>query len=269
MEQKKTNGYGITSMILGIIGLITACLFFGIIPCIIGMIFGIVGLFQKGKSKISAVVGISCSSIGIMIFLIILLVVNLGNNDNENNNNRNNNNSIVEENLYVDDETNDIEIEKDNLIDQTEDIVIENSEESEVINQENVITEEDYKNLCEEMYYDDFFVLEPQLYDYVKFYGFTSQKYKYTLSDIQGILVEDITEKYNLELNCLSCCILHEETKDDLVRSYFGKSVYIMFEKDSTYNLDSFNTGEYVVVYGQVIQNENGIYILPEYIEYQ
>lgn len=131
------------------------------------------------------------------------------------------------------------------------------------------LSENDYKALCQEMFYDDFFESEVAVGTYVKFYGFTSQKFKYGATDVAGILVEDITEEYNLEWNCLGSCILHEETKDDSLPNYFGESVYLMFEKEGTYNLDSFSTGEYIIVYGKVIQTVNGVYILPKYIEYQ
>lgn len=128
-------------------------------------------------------------------------------------------------------------------------------------------TEDEYKALCSEKYYDDFFKGTPRVGEHVKIYVLTSQKYKYSSGDMQGILTEDITKKYNLALNSLSCCVLHEETKDDAVPSYFGKHIYIMFEKDAELNLDSFKTGQYIIIYGEIIKNDNGTFVLPKYIE--
>ena len=128
-------------------------------------------------------------------------------------------------------------------------------------------TEDEYKALCSEKYYDDFFKSTPNVGEYVKIHAFTSQKYKYSSGDMQGILTEDITKKYNLALNSLGCCVLHEETKDDAVPSYFGKHIYIMFVKDAELNLDSFTTGQNVIIYGEVIKNDNGTFVLPKYIE--
>lgn len=130
------------------------------------------------------------------------------------------------------------------------------------------LSEREYKDMCEEYYNDDFFKDTPENHAYVKFYGFTGNKYKYSASDIQGILVEDITDEYNLERNCIGCTVMHESTKNDTSPSYFGDSIYIMFEKDGKFKFDDMMSGKYITVYGEIIQNKNGIYILPKYIEY-
>lgn len=129
-------------------------------------------------------------------------------------------------------------------------------------------TEKEYKDACKEYYNDDFFKDTPKNNTYVKFYGFTGNKYKYSASDIQGIIVEDITDEYNLERNCIGCTVMHESTKNDKSPNYFGDSVYIMFEKDGKFKFDDMMSGKYITVYGEIIQNKNGIYILPKYIEY-
>lgn len=131
------------------------------------------------------------------------------------------------------------------------------------------LTEEEYKNLCQEMYHEDFFDKEVPLNAYVKFYALTSKKIKYGPTDVQGMLVSDITEQYNLDWSCLGCATMWEKTKDDAVPSYFGESIFLMFENDGTYSLDSFNTGEHLIVYGKIIQTNNGIFVLPRYIEPQ
>lgn len=129
------------------------------------------------------------------------------------------------------------------------------------------LTLEEYTTMCEEYYYDDFFYESAPVGKYVKIYGFITGKYMYRSTDVQGILVEEITNKYNLENKCIGCGVMHEETRNDSIPSYFGDSIYLMLEKNGIYTLDSFETGDKIVVYGKIIQNKNGIYILPRYIE--
>lgn len=133
--------------------------------------------------------------------------------------------------------------------------------------QKSQLTEKDYKSQCKEFYNDDFFKSKPEINTHVKFYGFTNTKYIYNSSDMQGIIVRDITDKYDLETECIACAIMHESTKNDAVPSYYGESVYIMFKKNGKYNFDEMLSGEHIIVYGEIIQNTNGIFILPEYIE--
>lgn len=129
------------------------------------------------------------------------------------------------------------------------------------------LTEEEYKNLCVEVYNDDIFKSTINVGQYVKIHVMASSKYKYSSSDIQGIIVRDITENYNLEKNCLGCTVMHESTKDSTIPSYFGEQMYIMFIKENEINLDTFKTGDKYIIYGEVIQNVNGTFVLPKYYE--
>lgn len=70
--EKKTNILSILSLILGIIGLFTILAAIGIIPCIAGLILGIVALVKK-QNKVIAIIGIIASSIGIFLVAVALL----------------------------------------------------------------------------------------------------------------------------------------------------------------------------------------------------
>lgn len=129
------------------------------------------------------------------------------------------------------------------------------------------LTEEEYKNLCQEVYNDDIFKSTINVGKYVKIHVMASSKYKYSSSNVQGIIVKDITEKYNLSMNCLGCTVMHESTKDSTVPSYFGEQMYIMFIDGNEMNLDTFETGQKYIIYGEVIQNVNGTFVLPQYYE--
>lgn len=161
-------------------------------------------------------------------------------------------------------------------------VIIENNTENEVISHtqteatsseqeqtesEIELDEETYKQLCTEMFYDDLITNIPATGQLVKVHIFASEKYKYTKGSIQEYLVEEITEQYKLELNALACCVMHEETKDNIVPSYMGEHIYMVFQKNSDFSIDTFKTGEKVIIYGEIIQNKNGVYILPKYAE--
>lgn len=75
MEEKKTIGLGIASLILGIIGMLLSCLAIGIFPCIIALILAIIGLTNKNTKNGTCIGGLVCSVIGIGIFLIFVLLI--------------------------------------------------------------------------------------------------------------------------------------------------------------------------------------------------
>lgn len=129
------------------------------------------------------------------------------------------------------------------------------------------LSEEEYKSLCQEMYYDNFFKEEPQVNQLVKFNGFIAGTSKYTSSSTFGIIIEDIDDKYKFRKEYLGCCILHEETKDDAVPSYFGEHVYLMFPEDSSLYIENYKAGEYYIIYGNIVQTWSGIFVIPEYFE--
>ena len=72
----KQSPLGITSMVLGIISILTACIAFGIVPGIVGLILAIIALCQKDRKHGTAIAGLVCSVIGIVIFAIVVLFVN-------------------------------------------------------------------------------------------------------------------------------------------------------------------------------------------------
>ena len=74
--QKKQSGFGIASLIFGIIGMVTTFIFIGIIPCVVGLILGCIGVSQKDRSRGLAIVGLICSIIGSFIVGTIFYLVN-------------------------------------------------------------------------------------------------------------------------------------------------------------------------------------------------
>lgn len=77
----KQSGFGIASLVLGIISIVTVCIVIGIVPAVLGLIFAIIALCQKNKKKETAIAGLICSLVGIALFIVIVIIVNRGNSD--------------------------------------------------------------------------------------------------------------------------------------------------------------------------------------------
>lgn len=75
--QKKQSGFGIASLVLGIIGLLTVCIFIGIFPCILGVIFAMIALCDKSKRKGLAIAGLSCSVVGLLVYIPWFIFINI------------------------------------------------------------------------------------------------------------------------------------------------------------------------------------------------
>lgn len=74
METNKKNGLGVASFVLGIIGVVLSCVYIGIIPCLIGLILGIIALSNSNLKHGIDIAGIALSAIGIMVFIILMSV---------------------------------------------------------------------------------------------------------------------------------------------------------------------------------------------------
>ena len=74
MDKKNYSVISIVSLIAGVIGMLTTCLFVGIIPCIAGLVLSIISFLEKGTKKILSVIGMVCSIIGIVLFIILMAI---------------------------------------------------------------------------------------------------------------------------------------------------------------------------------------------------
>ena len=72
----KQSGFGITSMILGIISLLSSCVVGGIpiVLGILGIIFATVAMCQKDRAHGTAIAGLTCSIIGSVIGVGIIMM---------------------------------------------------------------------------------------------------------------------------------------------------------------------------------------------------
>lgn len=197
-----------------------------------------------------------------LIVIVVILVFGIIVNNSEENVEKKEENTKVENN---NDETKENEIQE-NDIEKDKQQVAENDDTTEP-EQPKELTESEYKANCNEVYNADVFKNEIPVGQLVKVRVMASEKYKYGRTDMWGIITEDITEKYSLERNSLGCTVMHESTKNDSVPSYFGEQMYVMFQQGGALNIDTFKTGQKFTLYGEVIQNKNGTFVLLKYYE--
>lgn len=69
---EKRQKFAITSLVWGIIGAATGWIGFGLIPCFISIIFGIIALLNPNHAKPKAIAGVSCSALGIVSAIFVL-----------------------------------------------------------------------------------------------------------------------------------------------------------------------------------------------------
>lgn len=142
--------------------------------------------------------------------------------------------------------------------------IVVNTSEIESINTEQYVktlTEEEYKELCTELYYDDiFFGTENLTGQYVKLNLFICEEYYY----------EDGTnEKYNAESHFYKCGVARKD--EDI---YVGKFIDMLFAYDYGYTVSDFEPGQKIIVYADVVywgrdyySGYNSVQIVPRYIE--
>jgi uncharacterized membrane protein len=70
----KQSGWGIASLVCGIAGVLLACVVIGIVPAIVGIVFAIIAFVQKNRGYGTAIGGLVCSIVGIIIFFLAMFV---------------------------------------------------------------------------------------------------------------------------------------------------------------------------------------------------
>lgn len=70
----KQSGWGIASLVCGIAGVLLACVVIGIFPAMVGIVFAIIALAQKNRGHGTAIGGLVCSIVGIIIFFLAMFV---------------------------------------------------------------------------------------------------------------------------------------------------------------------------------------------------
>ncbi len=71
---EKRRGMAIASLVLGVLSLLCCCIGIGLIPAVIGGIFGLIALITgEGKARVMGGIGLALSAIGLLISLYIIV----------------------------------------------------------------------------------------------------------------------------------------------------------------------------------------------------
>ena len=143
-------------------------------------------------------------------------------------------------------------------------------EEKEVEELQVELTEDEYKALCEEMYFDEvFFGGEDLEGKYVKLDLMLAEKCFFTSSDMYTDTWKEHEEKYDLCTDFYRCCVKHEEQE-----SYFGRQIAMWFSELNGISPNDLELGQKVIVYAEVIywsdntlDGYNTVVLIPKYIE--
>lgn len=76
MDKKTSSTMAIVSMLLGIVGLLTTCLLFGILLSIVSLILGFIVLAKKMPGKGFAITGLITSIISMVLFVLLIVAIN-------------------------------------------------------------------------------------------------------------------------------------------------------------------------------------------------
>lgn len=277
MEKRmKNSNLGIASMILGIIGVLTSCILIGIIPAILALVFSIVGLAEKNKRKEMAVVGFVISILGILIFVAVLFIIVPSITIEDSTNGLETTEPYEERQKEAENKSEEIissiEVEPEKKEEETEEQNTETTETN-ILEEDNIdgMTEDDYKNNCNELFFDDIFFGDNDLEgNYVKLHLFISEKYFFTEKEIMfSDSFKQLNDNYNIYRDFFKCCVLHEGEL-----SYFGEQINLLFSENYDLIPDDYECGDHIVIYGKIIDwsnntwnGYNAVTVMPKYIE--
>ena len=133
-----------------------------------------------------------------------------------------------------------------------------------------MMAEEEYKENCQELFYDDVFFGDTDLTgEYLKLNLFVSEKYYFTKEDLYKDSIYTLYTDNNLYTDFYKCCVLRKDTD-----SYMGEQIDVLFTQDYDLVPDDYDCGMHIIAYGKVIyysQNSwtgyNQLLFIPRYIE--
>ena len=257
-EQKRQSGFGIASFILGIIGMCTSCMVIGIIPSIIGAAFSIVALSMKDRKNGFALVGLMCSIAGISVFGLFYYMAEHSGGTNETAE------KIVEE---TDVQETICAVEEETLVE-----IVPESSDPEYAAKLDIddLSEDEYKEYCKELWYDDIFFSDESLKDNsVKLHLYIEERKFFKYESIYNGMVGDFVNQYNIQREFLTCGVLRRDTD-----SYVGGQISMYFSDDGNYKASDFETGKKIIIYGDIVDYSTNTWdgyntcgIIPRYIE--
>lgn len=133
-----------------------------------------------------------------------------------------------------------------------------------------ILTEEEYKLKCSELYYDEVFFGDTDLEGtYVKLDLMLSEKYFFTVDDLYKNSFQELSEGRQINRDFYKCCVLRKDED-----SYVGRQIELWFNDDYGLDIDSLEVGQKIIIYGEVISwsnntwdGYNSVRVIPKYLE--
>lgn len=155
----------------------------------------------------------------------------------------------------------------------------ENVKEREQVEQNSVVkkdsltveeSEEEYKQKCKELWYDEIFFGKDDIEDKdIKINVYFEEKYYFTVEDMYNTDVQAMYDDNNLYRDYYKCGVLRQGTD-----SYVGEQIKVLFTQDYSLNPMDYEVECKAVLYGKIIyygkntwSGYNDVYIIPKYID--
>lgn len=132
------------------------------------------------------------------------------------------------------------------------------------------LTEQEYKNACRHIYYDEVFFGKEDLENkFVKINVFLSEKMFIEADAIYSDTARNFVKNYNINRDFYHACVLREGTT-----SYVGRSIDLYFSNNYNLKPSDYKTGQKITIYGEVVSwsnntwdGYNNVQVIPKYIE--
>lgn len=186
------------------------------------------------------------------------------------------NNSVVDESIKEEIITHELTNDNDSEEDEAQPVDKEYSEEideetqTEELQENTGLTEEDYKELCVELWHDDiFFSKENLVGKHVKLNLLIEEDKYFKADSIYNSTVVDFVNKYNLQRELYACGVLREDSD-----SYVGGQIYLYFSDDYNCKASDHETGQEIIIYGDIVDYSTNTWdgyntcgVIPRYTE--
>lgn len=132
------------------------------------------------------------------------------------------------------------------------------------------MTEEEYKEYCEELWYDDIFFSEENLKGHhVRLEIYVEESKFFKLEAIYDETTVNFINKYNLQRELFACGVSRGEPN-----SYVGGQINLYFSDDYGYKQSDYETGQELIIYGEIVDYSRNTWngynvcgVIPRYIE--
>lgn len=136
--------------------------------------------------------------------------------------------------------------------------------------EEVILTEEEYKELCEELWYNDIFFSEENLKGKnIKIFVYVEEQKFFKTESIYDNTVSDFINEYSLKRDLLACGVRRKDED-----SYVGGQINLYFSDDFDIDPMECSTGEYYIVYGEIVDYSRNTWdgynicgVIPHYME--